>query len=160
MANSSQQEMIWQGRLHLGDEPGVFGDASYAGICAELPITVTRTDPTGPAQEFKLVLVTDNLETFQGYPGHEITVFMYVPDPNQPFHSIQQVLASARFVGADHNKKEVTINVGSSPSPLRLSVRLRIDTTVNPGVYDDFVWRRLSLKATNFEFFASFGFPT
>src|SRR5215510_10187263 len=150
--------MIWQGKLHLGDEPGIYGDAAYPGICAEFPITITRSDPAG--QQFKLVLKTQDLETFQGYPGHEITVFMYLPDPNQPFHSVQQVVATARFTSADHNTKEVTVNVGSAPGPFRLSVRLRVDTTVNPGLYDDFLWRRLSLKATNFQFFASFGFPT
>jgi hypothetical protein len=157
MAITSQQEMIWQGRLHLGDEPGIFGDASYPGLCAELPITVSRSDPA--AQEFKLVLATSDLETFQGYPGHEITVFIYLPDPNQQFHSIQQVLATARFTSADQNTKAVTVNVGTASGPFRLSVRLRVDTTVNPGLYDDFVWRKLSLKANNFEFFASFGFP-
>jgi hypothetical protein len=158
MANSPQQEMIWQGRLHLGDEPGIHGDASYSGLCAELPITVTRFDPV--AQQFQLVLTTAGLETFQGYPGHELTVFMYLPDPNQPFRSIEQVVASARFVSVDQNTKQVTVNVGSEPGPFRLSVRLRVDTTVNPGLYDDFIWRRLALKATNFQFFASFGFPS
>jgi hypothetical protein len=158
MANTSQPEMIWQGRLHLGDEPGIFGDASYPGLCAELPITVSRSDQA--AQDFKLVLATSDLETFQGYPGHEITVFMYLPDPNQQFHSIQQILATARFTSADQNTKTVTVNVGTAPGPFRLSVRLRVDTTVNPGLYDDFVWRKLSLTVTNFQFFASFGFPT
>lgn len=158
MANSNQREMIWQGRLHLGDEPGIYGDASYSGISAELPITVTRSDPN--AQVFKLVLTTADLETFQGYPGHEITVFRYLPDPNQAFHSIQQVVASARFLGTDQNTKEVTVNVGTAPGPFRLSLRLRVDTTVNPGVYDDFIWRKLELKANNFQFFASFGFPS
>ena len=150
MANSPQ-ELIWQGRLHLGDEPGIYGDASYSGLCAELPITVIRSDPT--AQAFKLVLKTVDLETFQGYPGHEITVFMYLPDPNQQFHSIQQVVASARFVSADQNTKEVTVNVGSAPGPFQLSVRLRVDTTVNPGLYDDFIWRTLELKSEQFSVF-------
>jgi hypothetical protein len=156
VAVSKQQELIWQGRLHLGDEPGVYGDAAYTGLCAEHPFTVFRSDPA--EQEFKVILETENLETFAGFPGHEITVFGYVPDPAQPFHSIRQVLATARFTGADNNNKQVTVNIGSGPGPFRLSVQLRIDTTVNPGLYDDFVWRRLSLKAKNFAFFASFGF--
>jgi hypothetical protein len=158
MANSPQQEMIWQGRLQLGDEPGIFGDAAYTGLCAELPFTIFRSNPA--AQDFKLVLATDDLDTFQGYPGHEITVFTYLPDPNQPFHSIQQVLATERFLGTDQNKKEVSVTVGSGPGPFFLSLRIRIDTTVNPGLYDDFVWRKLSLKVTNFQFFASFGFSS
>jgi hypothetical protein len=156
MAITPQQEMIWHGKLHLGDEPGIYGDASYTGLCAELPFTVVRSDPN--AHDFKIVLKTSNLETFQGYPGHEITVFMFLPDPTQQFHSIHEVLATARFLGTDHNTKDVTVNVGTAPGPFRLSVRLRVDTTVNPGLYDDFLWHGLSLKATNFQFFASFGF--
>jgi hypothetical protein len=162
MANTARRELIWEGRLHLGDEPGIYGDASYPGICAEHPITVVRSAPTESSepivQQFKLVLETSDLDTFAGYPGHAITVFQYVPDPAQPSHSLQQVLATARFTSADQNKKEVTIHVGTAPGPFRLSVQLRIDTTVDPGLYDDFVWRRLSLKVNNFKFFASFGF--
>jgi hypothetical protein len=158
MTTTSQQELIWQGRLHLGDEPGIYGDASYAGLCGELPFTVTRSDPAG--HQFKVVLTTSDLSTFDNYPGHEITVISYVPDPTQPFRSIEEVLATARFVSADQNAKQVTVNVGTASGPFRLSVRLRIDTTANPGLYDDFVWTRLSLKAVNFQFFASFGFSS
>lgn len=45
MAVNPQQELIWQGRLQLGDQPGVYGDAAYSGITAELPMTVYRVDP-------------------------------------------------------------------------------------------------------------------
>jgi hypothetical protein len=156
VAVSPKQELIWEGRLHLGDEPGIYGDAAYTGLCAEHPFTVFRSDPA--AQEFKVVLATANLETFTGFPGHEITIFGYEPDPAQPGHSIRQVVATARFTSADDNNKQVTVNVGTNPGPFRLSAQLRIDTTVNPGLYDDFIWRRLSLKVKDFAFFASFGF--
>ena len=42
---SSSPELIWKGRIHLGDEPGIFGDAEYAGISLELPVTLEKTDP-------------------------------------------------------------------------------------------------------------------
>lgn len=156
MAVSSQNELIWQGRLHIGDEPGIHGDAAYTGLGAELPFTIHRSDPG--AQDFQLVLTTRDLVTFAGFPGHEITVFRYLPDPDQQFHSIQQIAATARFTTADHDTKAVTVHVGTDAGPFRLSVRLRADTTVNPGLYNDFVWRRLALKVSNFQFFASFGF--
>jgi len=31
MAVNPKRELIWQGRLHLGDEPGIYGDAHYCG---------------------------------------------------------------------------------------------------------------------------------
>ncbi|HWU91379.1 MAG TPA: hypothetical protein VN253_29130 [Kofleriaceae bacterium] len=156
VAKTAQDELIWQGRLHLGDGPGIYGDATYCGLCAELPITVSRFGPN--AQQLTLILATSDLETFQGYPGHEITVFAYVPDPKQRLHSVRQVLATERFQGSDRNTKEVVVDVGTGPGPFRLSVRLGADTTVNPGLYNDFVWQRLLLKATNLQFFTTLGF--
>lgn len=161
MAVTAQHELIWKGRLHLGDEPGIYGDSAYCGLAAELPISISRSDPTDQsATSFKLLLETEELQTFVGYLGHAIDVILYLPDPNQPFHSIEQLLAQARFVGTDNNRKEVVVTVGNATGPFRLSVRFRCDTTVNPGFYDDFVWRRLKLIADNFSFFASFGFPS
>jgi hypothetical protein len=162
MATNPQQELIWQGRLQLGDEPGVYADAYYSGLCAELPLTVYRLDPQQTeGKPFVLVLETEDLQTYTNYPGHEILVLLYEPDPNQAYHSIETQLASARFIGADNNRKEIEINPGVAPSPFRISVRLRSDTTVNPGLYDDFVWIRLSLKATGADivYYASLGFP-
>ena len=48
-----KDELIWQGRIHLGDEPGVYGDASYSGLCTERPIAVLPFDPTGSEEEPK-----------------------------------------------------------------------------------------------------------
>ena len=161
MAINPQNELIWEGRLHLGDEPGVFGDAAFCGLAAELPLTVRRPDPEDTqASRFKLLLETEDLETYVGYPGHRIEVLVYEPDPAQPGHALERVLAEARFSGADHNRKEVLLDVGPAPGPIRLSVRLRSDTTVNPGFYDDFVWLRLRLITHNFDFYASFGFSS
>lgn len=159
MAVNPQNELIWQGRLHLGDEPGVFGDAAFCGLCAELPITVRRPDPSDTqASQFKLMLETEGLETYVDYPGHRLEILIYQPDPHHPNHSQERVLAAAQFTGSDHNRKEILVDVGASPGPIRLSVRLRSDTRVNPGFYDDFVWIRLALITQSFEFYASFGF--
>lgn len=160
MALSPQPELIWQGRIHLGDEPGVFGDSAYSGLSAELPIAVARTSPINvTTTSFKLRLITSDLQTFAGYPGHLIEVIRYVPDPSQQYHSIEQVVATERFTSADANTKEVTVTVGQDVGPFRFSVRLRCDTSVNPGLYNDFVWRRLTMLADGFSFIASLGFP-
>ncbi len=160
MAANPQQELIWQGRLHLGDEPGVYGDAHYAGLCAEMPITAYRSNPADTnSVEFRVVLETEALETYPGYAGHCVSVTIYEPDPNQPFHSIERVIAQEQFTGKDNNRKEVVVAIGNTSGPFRLSVRIRCDTTVNPGFYDDFVWIRLSLLSDNFAFYASLGFP-
>ena len=159
MAVNPNQELIWQGRIHLGDEPGIYGDAYYNGICAELPITIYRLEPTQIEDKaFKLILETENVKTYPGYPGHEISVFIYEPDPNQQDHSVERKLASSRLTDADNNRKEIEIQPGTAKSPFWLTVKLRNDTSVNPGLYDDFVWVKLSLLSDDFTYYASFGF--
>jgi hypothetical protein len=157
MATNPQQELIWQGRIHLGDEPGIYGDAHYSGIAAELPITVYRLDPTSTQDlHYTLILDTEHVETYAGYPGHEITVTIYEPDPTKPYHSVERTLAQARLVSGDNNQKLIQISSGIRSGPFLITIRLRGDTSVNPGFYNDFVFIRLSLVSP--DFYALFGF--
>lgn len=82
----------------------------------------------------------------------------YQPDPNNPAHATETVLTTARLTSADDNRKELLINLAGITSPVFVSVRVRVDTTVPPGLYDDFVVTRLLNKSANFTFVASFGF--
>jgi hypothetical protein len=154
---SPEPELVWQGRIHLGDEPGVFGDAAYSGLATEFPITLQKTDPSGP-DTTTLVVHTQNVATFSGYPGHLITATLYAEDPNQQFHFIATTLATERLTSADNNRQELVLNLANKPSPIFVSVGVRIDTEVPPGLYDDFVVVRLVNKSSNFTFVASLGF--
>jgi len=154
---STQPELIWQGRIHLGDEPGVFGDAFYSGLAMELPVTLQKTDPAGP-NTTTLVVETENAETFTGYPGHLITVTLYEEDQAQPNHFLETVLATERLTSADNNRQEISINLANKPSPIFVSVSIRIDTQVPPGLYDDFVVTKLLNQVQNFTYVASLGF--
>jgi hypothetical protein len=159
MATNQESELIWQGRIHLGDEPGVYGDAHYAGLCAELPVTIFRRDPAGRADLlFTLVVEAEGVRTFTGYEGHEIVVVMFEPDPDTPCHSVERILIRDRLEPEDNGRKELAASTGTNPGPLYLGVRIRIDTTVNPGLYDDFIWKRLSCLASELELYAAFGF--
>jgi hypothetical protein len=154
---SAQPELVWQGRIHLGDEPGVYGDAAYSGIALEFPLTLQKTDSAGP-DTTTLVLRTQDVQTFAGYPGHLITVTAYQPDPGDPTHATETVLATERLTSADNNRKDVAVNLAGIVSPVFVSVRVRVDTEVPPGLYDDFVVTRLLNRSVDFTFVASFGF--
>jgi hypothetical protein len=157
MALSQQAELIWQGRIHLGDDPGVFGDAAYGGLGVELSITLIKTDPAAK-DSTTIVVCTKQVQTFSGYPGHRISIFAYVPDPNEPNHSNRTVLARARLTTDDDNRKEVPVDLSGLTFPAFLGVQLEVDTEVPPGLYDDFLFLQLSNSAVNFAFVASFGF--
>lgn len=154
---SNQSELVWEGRAHLGDEPGVYGDAGYCGIALEFPLTLRKIDPAG-ADTTTLVLRTQDVQTFGGYPGHLITVTAYQPDQGNPGHATETELTTARLTSADENRKEVVVDLAGLASPAFVSVRVRVDTTVPPGLYDDFVVTQLRNRSANFTFVASFGF--
>ncbi|MCP9958968.1 MULTISPECIES: hypothetical protein [Streptomyces] len=154
---SSNSELVWQGRIHLGDEPGTFGDADYPGLTMELPLTLRKTDPSGP-DTTKLVLATQNAETYAGYPGHLITVTHFRPAPGDPNHFTETVIATARLQSSDNNRKEIPLTLPGTSSSFFISVRVRVDTEVPPGLYDDFVVTHLFNRAPGFAFVADFGF--
>jgi hypothetical protein len=142
MKNPSD-ELIWQGRIHLGDEPGVYGDASYSGLCMELPVTFHAFDPTNPNEDIKLELEAEDVNVYSGYPGHLITIFGYEPDPTSgPYKWKQITLYSTTMTS---NNTQVTLV--SLKNHIFVSFQIRVDTTVKAGLYNDFVVVRLSLRS-------------
>jgi hypothetical protein len=154
---SGKPELIWQGRVQLGDEPGVYGDASYSGLTVDLPLTLRKTDPTGPDTTV-LEVVTEGVETYGAYPGHLVTVVLFEAVPHQPYHFREVALATARLTSADHDRLRVPLDLANRDLPARVSVRVHVDTEVPPGLYDDFVVRELLNKSPDYVFVASLGF--
>jgi hypothetical protein len=155
----TNQELIWEGRTQLGDEPGTFGDAQYSGIAVELPLTVRRTDPAYTNDDpVTLALDFEHVQIFGSYPGHCISLFIHESDPSVPFHSKERLLSQATVTAADGQHKEFSFNLGTGPGPFYLSLRLRSDTTVNPGFYNDFVFRRLSEISSTSTYYTVLGF--
>lgn len=146
-------EMVWKGRTHLGDEPGVYGNADYPGLSAEWPLTLVPLDPTSSSMDVSLQIECEGVAVYSPYPGHAVEIRNYVPDPvpNNPYKFAETSIGSARLT-----TDALTVVVpGPLPSGF-LSVQIRVDTTVKPGLYDDFVVIGISLKSTTH--YAKFGF--
>lgn len=147
---SQPRELIWAGRIHLGDDPGVYGDAAYAGLCTEFPITLTKFSPGQDDIEF--ILTTAEVQVYDPYPGHKVIVIGYQKIvASEPPRWEEVELATARI------KADTTKLRPSDTEDIRFfSIRVRIDTSVAPGLYDEFVLLRLSLQSTSH--YASLGF--
>lgn len=158
--HSAEPELVWRGRVHLGDEPGVYGDACYSGLSVDLPVTLERTASSSGPQTTALEVITEDVQTFSGYPGHLISVVLYEPTPGSPDHFHEVVLASKRLTSADHNRVQVKIDLTDRSSPARVSVRVHVDTEVPPGLYDDFVVTRLNNRSSGYAWVASVGFTS
>lgn len=154
---SLEPALVWQGRLQLGDDPGVFADASYCGLTTELPITLERLDASGSDKAI-LVVETENVETFDNYPGHLVTVTLYEPDPGDVNRYVGTVVVTARLTSASEDRVEIPVELTNKASPIFLGLRVSIDTTVPPGLYDDFVLVRVSNVVESSRLVAGLGF--
>jgi hypothetical protein len=152
---TAQQELIWEGRIHIGDEPGVYGDAEYPGIAAEWPVTLFRSDDA-TTDKVTFIIDAEKVTVFAPYPGHLVTITLYEDDGTGTFTAKETTLATDRLKS---NATKIDVQVPKTKRSF-ISVRVRVDTTVLPGLYNDFELIRLSIKATNFEYTAGFGFQT
>ncbi len=156
------QELVWQGRIHLGDEPGIYGDALYVGLCAELPLTImsnaleTEMTPKGVglSDSVRFVLEAEDVRTYEGYPGHQISIVEHF--------EASEGLWQERVIGQgklwDMDNIEITLDLSGKQMPLFLSVRIKVDTSVPAGLYDDFVIKKLSVYTHGSKYYSSFGF--
>jgi hypothetical protein len=55
--------LVWTGSLNFGDTPGVFNDAQFVGLMAQIPITITFI-PEG-VDSIELLLMTTEVEVFE-----------------------------------------------------------------------------------------------
>ncbi|WP_375414581.1 hypothetical protein [uncultured Bradyrhizobium sp.] len=149
-------ELIWEGRLHLGDEPGVYGDAAYTGLATDLPVTLTKWEKPTVPDDIAFSLAANEINIIIGqYPGHLITVFGYevVPpvNPGNPAQWRKVEVGQARFT-----TDQITVKTRDTMGKTYFSIRVEVDTTVPPGLYDDFVLLSLNMISTTH--YADFGF--
>jgi len=142
------QNLIWQGRLHIGDEPGAYGDATYVGLSLELPIEVIPF-PDNPASKDEIILTlkAEGIEPDRGYPGHKVTVVSYGQNYTDKLErSEPRTLADARLDIKSHGELILKIN---GEVPRYLAIRIEVDLEVEPGLYLETVISRLSLSSSS-----------
>jgi hypothetical protein len=146
-------ELIWRGRTHIGDEPGVYGDACYSGLAIELPVTLREYRAGTGAVDVMFELTAEGARSFgPPYPGQKIMIFALtqVPNSNPP------VWQRAEIGEGSLDKDTASVTARIEPGVRYVSVRVEADATVTPGCYDDFVLTGLWLRSTSY--YAEFGF--
>ena len=151
---SPEPELVWEGRIQLGDEPGVYGDAAYTGLTTEFPMTLFRGSGA-TTDQIDLTIEAEHVSNFKPYPGHQVVVRWYEDDGTGNYQWKEVPLVDDRLKS---DKLTVTVKLPSKASPAYISCSVRIDTTVAAGLYNDFVMRRLTVTSANYDYTASFGF--
>jgi len=74
-----QSIFIWQGSVHLGDEPGIYGDSLYSGLSVEFPLTVKAMNPAAPAADkINLEITSENVIRMRRILGKKLS-FQDIP---------------------------------------------------------------------------------
>ena len=151
------------GPPHLGDEPGIYGDAAYAGLGVELPVTI-RELGENPPDTAAFVVAAQGARRYGGYPGHRVEVVAYEEDTDHPGRYRERVVAGETLApgsgesGASVTGVEVDLAaaVPRGGGPRYAGVRVRLDASMPPALYGDLALLGLSLRPT--KYYVSFGF--
>lgn len=147
--------LIWQGRLHIGDEPGAYGDATYVGLNLELPVEIIPfNDKAASRGEVTLILNAEGIEPDRGYLGHRVTVIAYGENGGSSGREAGAAkLAEGRLDIKGQGELRLKIR---GAIPRYIAVRVGVDTEVEPGLYLETVISRLSLRSSSH--YAYFGY--
>jgi hypothetical protein len=150
-------ELLWQGGFHFGDAPGAFDEAQFVGLTCEWPFTLRKLDPADRGNgQVTLRLDADNVNILGGSLGHTLTVIQFSPNP----HAIDRWWRGAvRIIGSDRlssNSQELELALPPNLATAYFALRLEVDTSLAPGLLNDFVVRQVMLKSSTHG--ASFGF--
>ena len=122
------------GAYHLGNNPGVFQSASFAGLSLTFPATLTWK-PT--ANNIALVLHTHDVESWGGTGGHTVKI-------NQT-----KVGEIKDVNNADHPNEVTTIPMVRTdfeailPGKDYFTIGIELHLTTPPSMADDFVLTRI-----------------
>ncbi|MCG8332315.1 MAG: hypothetical protein MI974_31805 [Chitinophagales bacterium] len=147
-------ELLWQGNVHMGDQPGTFGNANYSGICFELPFMLESS--IGTKQEVSISIITDLVKVYTGYTGHKVTISRYELNTGSPNpYDWKRVIIKETYIDDDNIKK---IDFEVQGVTVFLSCKIEVDTTTAPGLYDEFLIKEFRFKSDDYLYSASLGF--
>lgn len=135
---------IWQGTIHLGDNPEQYSNVLSAGITMQIPCKLDRE------KNGKLIITTRDIQTLLG-EGHYAELVAHFEDQGGDSPASEQVVETFRLKGnstnvdVDHHFDFDPAKGLMAPAPY-YSIRLRIDTFIKFGLWDDFVVKQIDVQ--------------
>lgn len=155
--NHDEPELVWQGRLHLGDGPGVYGDAPYVGLSVDLPLMLRRFPDAEETASGTLVIEIEGLHPRTGSTGPTLTVAHYAARAADGAFADRMLLEQPLSEPITGVPVKLDGDRGSADH-VPISVRLRTNTDTQPGLYADFVLVAIRFECTTH--YATLGFQT
>lgn len=136
MPKSHPYYLMWTGALNLGDTPGVFYDAQFAGLLIQVPVAISFVpDGTGP---IKLLLMTSEVEVFNG-KTHPV---YWDWTPGTPFPNPIGQIDDVDLLPGHPEYHPLSIPAAVAGVG-RHTLTIHVNPEVAAGMKDDFVLRRI-----------------
>jgi hypothetical protein len=139
----AERKTVWQGNLHLGDTPDQYSNIPSAGLAMQIPCKLDF------GKQAKLAITTRDVQTLAG-DGHFAELVAHYEDGDAPAR--EYVVETFRLKGNSTNadiehafELDPSKDLQGTP-PAYYSVKLKVDTTVRFGLWDDFVLKRVDIE--------------
>jgi len=147
-ANASAEEpvrkTIWQGSLHLGDNPEQYSNLPSAGITMQAACKLDR------AKKGKLIVTTRDIQTLLG-EGHYAELIAHFEEQAGDAPASESVVETFRLKGNSTNADiDHTFDFdpakGLMAPAAYYSIRIKLDTFIKFGLWDDFVMKQIDVQ--------------
>jgi hypothetical protein len=141
-AGDTTRKMVWEGKIHLGDNAAQFASVVSAGMALQIPVILD------PEKKGQLIVVTRDIQTLAG-EGHYTELLAHYEDDDGPAR--EYVVETFRLKG-DSNNVDVDHTFDFDPlkklyaKPAYYSLRIKIDTQIKFKLWDDFLLKRIEVE--------------
>ncbi|HEY2414766.1 MAG TPA: hypothetical protein VGI40_21150 [Pirellulaceae bacterium] len=142
-AADPSRTVVWQGVIHLGDNPAQFSSTNSAGMLMQVPFKIDAEKKTA-----KLTITTRDIQTLAG-DGHYAELLAHYEDPDGP---AREYLVQTFRLKGDSNNVDVAHVFDLEPlkglyaPPAYYSIRIKIDNQIKFSLWDDFLLKRIEIE--------------
>jgi hypothetical protein len=141
-ADDPVRKTIWQGTLHMGDNPEQYSNALSAGLVLQIPCKLDA------AKKVKLLIGFRDIQTLAG-EGHYAELLAHYEDEDGPGR--EYVVETFRLKDNSNNTDvERTFDLDPLKNlqarPAFYSIRIKLDTQIKFSLWDDFLMKRIEIE--------------
>lgn len=137
------KKTVWQGVIHLGDDPAKYPRVTSAGMTFQAPLKLDA------ARKAKLTVTAAEVQTQAG-GGHYVEVVAHFE--NKGFRTPAKEVVVDTFRIKDEVEADTDFTFDLDPAknldgakPTYYSVRVKVDTGIPFGLWDDFLVKRITV---------------
>ena len=138
------KKTIWQGVIHLGDNPEKYPKITSAGMAFQVPFKGEFAKTT------KITVTVKEVETLAGNGNYIEVIAHYEKQPSKA-PAKEVVVSTFRFKDKTGEEKEFAFEFDSGKNldgmkPDYYSVRIKVDTHISFTLWDDFLVKRIVVE--------------